>query len=247
MKEGMKPIEYDDIREGYYINQKGEIYSDISKKYLLGSTDKNGYLRVSLRRNGTPVQKTYKIHRLVKIIFDPVEDFENLSIDHIDGDKRNNDISNLDWCSASENVKRAIKNKQIYKNRRDLSDEEVINICEWLQKGYSPQMIAQKFYSDNITKKTRVISEILCGRLWKDVSCNYHFWVKYPEFNSKNWTIWDIEDFCQLIQNNPEKTNSELAKMVLEKHTISHEVAYNLIYSIRTKRKYRMVSQYYNF
>lgn len=247
MENGMIPIRYDDIREGYYINQKGEIYSDISKRYLEGNIDRYGYLRVSLQRNSEPFQKTYKVHRLVKIIFDPIENFENLSIDHLDGNKQNNNISNLDWCPVSENVKRAIKNKLIYKSRRDLSDEEVVNICEWLQKGYSPQMIAQKFYPNNIVKKSQAINEILSGRHWKDVSCNYHFWVKYPEFNSKNWTIWNIEEFCQMIQDNPEKTNKELVKMVLEKHTISHKTAYNLIYSIRSKRKYCVVSQYYNF
>jgi hypothetical protein len=80
-----------------------------------------------------------------------------------------------------------------------MSEEEINKICNYLQNGYSPLMIAQKFYPNNISKKVRTISEILHDRSWKDVSCNYSFWVKYPNFNSKNWTIWDIEEFCQLI------------------------------------------------
>lgn len=247
MKKDMKPIIYDNIKNGYYINKKGEIYSEISNQYLTGNIDRNGYIRVSLQRNGELKQKSYKVHRLVKIIFDPIENFENLTVDHLDGDKRNNNITNLDWCSASENVKRAIENKLIYKNRRILTDEEVINICEWLQKGYSPKMIAQKFYPEDVIKKSRIISEISRGREWKDVSCNYKFWTKYPEFNSKFWTIWDIEEFCQLIQDNPNKTNKELANIILTKHTVSSKTAYNLIYNIRKKRKYTIVSKYYNF
>ena len=244
---GMTPIKYDDIRDGYYINEKGEIYSEITNRYLAGSSDKYGYRRVSLQRNSEPRQKTYKIHRLVRIIFDPVEDFESLTVDHLDGNKENNSLSNLDWCSDSENVKRAIKNELIYKSHRTIKDEEVITICEWLQKGYSPLMIAQKLYPDDIVKKTRIIQDIARKKNWKDVSCNYDFWVKYPEFNSKFWTIWDIEEVCQLIQDNKNKTNKELVNLLLQKHTISKDTAYNLIYGIRTKRKYTNVSQYYNF
>lgn len=247
MQENMKPIIYDDIKKGYYINKSGEIYSEISNRYLLGNIDAYGYIRVKLRRNSEPKEKTYKVHRLVKIIFDPVENFENLTVDHLDGNKQNNDITNLDWCDSSENIKRAIKNKLIFKSRRELTNEEVINICEWLQKGYSPKMIAQKFYPNDIIKKSRIISEILRGRHWKDVSCNYKFWVKYPEFNSRFWTIWDIEEFCQLIQDNPNKTNQELANIIVSKHTISQKTAYNLIYDIRKKRKYTIVSKHYNF
>jgi hypothetical protein len=105
------PIIYDNISEGYYINKDGQIYSNKSNRFLVGSLDKDGYVRVSLRRDIEPKQKTYKVHRLVKIIFDPIKNFNNLTVDHLDGDKLNNNINNLDWCSSGENSRRGVLNK----------------------------------------------------------------------------------------------------------------------------------------
>lgn len=68
---------------------------------------KNGYLDVAL----TSESKKYThhlIHRLVAIAF--VENPNHLSqVNHIDGDKKNNRYTNLEWCTPSENVKHAIK------------------------------------------------------------------------------------------------------------------------------------------
>lgn len=109
-------------------------------------------------------------------------------------------------------------------------------------------MIAQKFYPNDIAKKSRAIDEILCGRHWKDIACNYTFWIKYPNFNSRLWTIWDIEELCQIIQENSQKSNKEIVKIFLQNHSsTSEKTAYNLVYNIRNKRKYTIVSKYYNF
>ena len=61
--------------------------------------DKYGYMRVTLY----PSSKTYTIHRLVMLTFKPNEKDEN--INHIDGNKENNNIDNLEWCTISENCK----------------------------------------------------------------------------------------------------------------------------------------------
>ena len=59
---------------------------------------KNGYCFIPLRR------KNYYVHRLVAEAF--LENLENKSeVNHIDGDKYNNHVSNLEWCTRSENEK----------------------------------------------------------------------------------------------------------------------------------------------
>lgn len=65
-----------------------------------------GYPKVSLIKNG--VYKMFFIHRLVGLAF--ISNPENKPfINHIDGVKENFNLSNLEWCTASENMQHAIK------------------------------------------------------------------------------------------------------------------------------------------
>lgn len=62
-----------------------------------GSTTDCGYKIVNLKKN-------YYIHRLVMYAFDPNEENMSLIVNHKDGDKSNNKLDNLEWCSLKENV-----------------------------------------------------------------------------------------------------------------------------------------------
>ena len=59
-----------------------------------------GYLTVTLFKNGK--YKRFLIHRLVAKSFLPRDIFKN-QVNHIDGNKTNNNISNIEWCDSSEN------------------------------------------------------------------------------------------------------------------------------------------------
>lgn len=67
-----------------------------------------GYYAIRLKKLG--VSKIFKVHRLIAVAFMP--NTENKpQINHIDGNKLNNDISNLEWCTNKENAIHAYKNK----------------------------------------------------------------------------------------------------------------------------------------
>ena len=69
-----------------------------SNRKIVSESLLNNYLRVKL--NG----KDYYKHRLISIQFIPNDDPQHKTcIDHIDGDKLNNNVSNLRWCSIKEN------------------------------------------------------------------------------------------------------------------------------------------------
>ena len=96
----------------YLASKNGNIYSVNYRghgkfKRLKLVKSKIGYLVVSLCNNGKV--KQYKVHRLVAITF--IDNKENKPcINHLDGNKKNNVISNLEWCTVQENTQHSYDN-----------------------------------------------------------------------------------------------------------------------------------------
>lgn len=88
----------------YVKNKNG--YRKIYGKILKARVDKYGYLRIGLMKNKK--QKHYLVHRLVAETFIPNPDKFPI-INHKDGNKLNNHISNLEWCNQSYNIIHAYK------------------------------------------------------------------------------------------------------------------------------------------
>jgi hypothetical protein len=90
---------------GYMINRSGVIKNSltgrISKQSII-----NGYKRVSLKINGKHI--SYYTHRLLALTFIP-NPSDKRCVDHIDGDRLNNTLSNLRWATAAENQYNAKK------------------------------------------------------------------------------------------------------------------------------------------
>lgn len=79
--------------------------------YVLKATpDKKGYLRLKITINRVP--KSYKVHRLVANSFIPNPN-ELPQVNHIDGDKTNNCVDNLEWCTNQDNVIHAISKEKV--------------------------------------------------------------------------------------------------------------------------------------
>lgn len=103
-KEIWKPVVgYENL---YEVSNFGRVkslnYNHSGKERILKSfTNKDGYLYVDLCKNGK--RKKYRIHRLVAQAFMPNTD--NLPcINHKDENKQNNNIDNLEWCTAKYNI-----------------------------------------------------------------------------------------------------------------------------------------------
>ena len=129
--------------EYFAISSCGMVYSKRAKKELVLGMSKTGYKTLSTRIGGrSGVDKCFKIHRLVADAFVPKTSEERVFVNHIDGDKLNNDYRNLEWCTIAENNSHArllgLSSSEhllaLNKSNRKLSDEDVM----FIRKNYKP-------------------------------------------------------------------------------------------------------------
>ena len=120
MEEWRDIIEYEGL---YQISNKGRVKSlgnnKNRKEKILSLKPINGYIRVFLYKNGKP--KPYSVHRLVAIAFIPNPN-NYPEVNHIDEDKTNNIVENLEWCDKKYNMNYGTRNnragKKISENRK---------------------------------------------------------------------------------------------------------------------------------
>ena len=97
--------------EGLYgVTEDGKVYSYTSKKFLKRTLDIEGYEQVILYKNKH--RKTYKVHRLVALAYIPnPNNFPQ--VNHRDENKTNNNVSNLEWCTAKYNSNYGTRTERI--------------------------------------------------------------------------------------------------------------------------------------
>lgn len=96
--------------EGYRITTDGEVFSLKCNRFLKGKIDRYGYKVVALSKNGKSHHKT--IHRLVAMTY--IENPLNLPcVNHINENKLDNRVENLEWVTVKENNSYGTRNKRI--------------------------------------------------------------------------------------------------------------------------------------
>lgn len=159
----MKPLFND-----YYATEDGKIYSGKSNKYLSTRKSKRGYALVNLSIDGKC--KTFSVHSLIAKAYIPNPD--NLpEINHKDGNKENNNVSNLEWCTSSQNSVHALREglmvpaKGLATKNGRFTDEDIITIRNlYNSKQYSQYKIAEMY---NVTRSA--IQQIIERKTYKHV------------------------------------------------------------------------------
>lgn len=112
-KNPIEDIEWRQIAEApnYSVSNTGLIkFTRLNR--LLSGYNRNGYLQVSLKKDGAQLARL--VHRLVATEFIPNDDIINrIYVDHVDTDPRNNNVSNLRWVTPKENMNNEITKKNI--------------------------------------------------------------------------------------------------------------------------------------
>lgn len=93
--------------ENYLVSSLGNVKTINGKLRKVVYDSKNDYGYVELWKNNKG--KKFRIHRLVAETFIP-NTLGKEQVNHIDGDKKNNCVSNLEWVTPKENIRHAIEN-----------------------------------------------------------------------------------------------------------------------------------------
>lgn len=180
----------------YSITKSGEVYSHISERFL--KQQNRGYVQIGLR-NDSGNQINCYVHRLVAMTYCDGYD-EKFHVNHIDGDKSNNNFWNLEWVTRSENMLHAWHTGLIKTNKADY--ELVHSVCKKLESGFKASDVAT-----SLDIGIDLVQDILQGKSWNWISEEYDFTLvpKKGRLNPEK-----VLRICRLLENEiPMKEISE--------------------------------------
>lgn len=155
--EQWKPIE--DLK-GYSISNKGRVRKDSTGQIMVLSQN-NGYVRITISKH---------IHRLVADAFlEKPQDENKCWIDHIDGNRSNNDVSNLRWVTPSENT---------------------------MAYGYHSRIEKKKRKVKAVHKSGKTIifnSRVEASEYFKCSDSEIHYNREFAKGNKKGWTLYRLD------------------------------------------------------
>lgn len=154
----------------YYVDETGSVFNPKGRK-LTTCMNNCGYHTVRLWMNNK--SRVFTVHRLVALALIP-NPLNKEMVNHIDGNKKNNHISNLEWVTRSENVIHSheiglqISRKGSDHHNSVMSEKLVHEICRLLELRTSVSQI-----SKTLNIKVYFIKNIKYQGAWKHISSLY--------------------------------------------------------------------------
>lgn len=147
-----------DVKDtNYQVSNLGKVRNKSNGYVIKQQLSHRGYWLVRIKdKNGK--KRSFSVHRLVAIAF--VSNPKAYSeINHIDGDKSNNNRSNLQWCTRGQNIQHAWDN-----GLRRFTEKTREAVLENIKKAQTPDVLARKRYPRS--KKTLCVET---GQVFKSM------------------------------------------------------------------------------
>lgn len=147
--------------EGYDVTREGQVINIITGYNLKPKHNTGDYCYVRMKG------KNYYIHRLVATKYIPNPD-NKPQVNHIDGNKENNNVSNLEWVSAKENKTHAVNydlvasGSQIVHSKLTESDVKFI-------RAHAKVDMKMKDLAAKFNVSTRTIRDIISYHTWNHI------------------------------------------------------------------------------
>lgn len=163
----------------YTIYEDGRIHNDTNGKWIRGTSidNHNRYVKIHLGTDGAG--KFLPLHRLVAQIFLPNPN-NYPQVNHIDGNRYNNAASNLEWCTAKQNVRHCldtglhkIQHGELIGTHK-LTEEEAKWIYSFRDSGLTAKQFVNRYRFYKVHKKT-------VWSIWRG-----HSWARVTGHNSLN-------------------------------------------------------------
>ena len=158
-------MEWKNISKDYLISDRGEVYSLFRHRKLFPSPTK-GYLHVNLKICG--VTKRCSVHRLVAQAFIP-NPMNYPEINHMDGDKLNNRVENLEWCTSEMNNAHAMAAGLNLYGEKVLHSKMTGYGVFQARLMYATTSIGFKRLAKLYGVDRNVIREIINGKAWRHI------------------------------------------------------------------------------
>lgn len=232
----------------YAISNYGNVYDYYSNIFPSQIIDSEGYKRIWIRLEDNTYKLCY-IHRLEKITFDGFDPDENKNtVDHVDCNKNNNFIGNLEWVTQLENSLRAIKNGLYPQFNVKMNEDDVRYICDLLSQGKSYKFISDILYSKYNQDTIGMIGKIYRGERWKHISKDYMPFppLKKEKVYQKN--SYMNEEMVRFVCENLAKGERIpcINHLIREKYMIDYDFR-NIIQMIKSKKCHKDISFEYDF
>lgn len=208
----------------YAVTNCGKVYSLKSNKFL--SLQNRGYQQVSLINDKGVSVNTY-VHRLVASMF--CEGYkESLHVNHIDGDKSNNNAKNLEWVTRSENMLHAYS-EGLIKDKNLVPIELVHSACKMLEGGARPMQTANA-----LGVPVDCVKDMIRGKAYKQVCSEYDF-SKIPRDQKLTESL--VLKICEMLESKltPRNISTELA------------VSLRSVQRIKNRSTFHYLSNSFNF
>ena len=211
----------DNIKPYYYISNTGLVYSTYYNKFIIPHENHAGYLQVSLMTETGRVFR--KVHRLVIMCFNPINNPELYEVNHIDGIKYHNWIWNLEWVTSKENKHHAIIN--------NLSDGLIgesnphNKITEKTARLIGDLLISRKYSDDEIISITKcpnkeIIRNIANGNTWRYLFNDNELEIMKLTRAGSRLLDSEVHNICKYYEDNKYKYNGYGSVIAIAKDTL---------------------------
>lgn len=194
MEKQWKKIIIDNKETFYSVSNYGEVRNDSTKTLLQGSIANNGYRMVHLRYR---IDKVCSVHRLVMKAFKPCDEMDDLQVNHIDGNKLNNNLNNLEWSTALENIRHSF---QTGLQRFQMRECHVYD----LQGNYIKSFINSREAEKELKIDNSNILRCLSGQ---QTHCKQYQFKDYQKDKIEEWKDWK-ENTVFVYNDNGEYINT---------------------------------------
>lgn len=237
----------------YYISNYGQIYSISNReqpRMLIPTVMDNGYSRYILKAKDKE-SVNYLAHRLEMEIFNPIGNSSEMQVNHIDGNKQNNRIDNLEWVTCQQNIRHAFDMGLNYHPRGEDNPNAVITNDQAEQA--CRLIISQQYTNSEIANiigcKIDSIWRLYSGTEWVYYYNKYELW-KYKREQRLGLSDEELHELCKYMENHKTeyKTFSSLYKAAIK--AIGKEWRPTLsssMHSIKYHRTRKDIVDNYNF